>query len=614
MVLLGRPLLLIPKSLRYISPLTCRLHIYAPCASPTGVKTKITYPSKATVTPIFRNAPLFAERTALRDCHGFYTYMGLFLSSRQLANQITELLKGKEQERVAFLCPNDASYVITQWACWMSGQIVIPLSPLHPEASLQYFINDSDASLLLTTNEFAPRLEGIAQSSGRRLLVIDDALRTLAMKPEIKVDPSQVDFIQPTEPLTDVNAGLEDDFYTDSSAMIIYTSGTTSNPKGVVLSYRNLEAQVQSLVEAWNITSKDNVLHTLPLHHIHGIVNGMMCPLTVGGRCTMLPQFSASKVWAQLLAIRMKAADRVNVFMGVPTSYVKLLEEYEHIFSKNEKMREYIQKTLSEKIRLMTSGSAPLPTPIFEQWEKISGHRLLERFGMSEVGMALSNPLNPASERRPGFVGTPLPGTQVRIVRTEKGEQNPNDTKEEVLCEGDESGTKVLVNDGEPTVGQLHVRGPNVFEGYWRKPETTAKEFAADKWFKTGDTAQFVDSSYKILGRTSVDILKTGGYKVSAVEVETALLGHPDIVDCSVVGLPDATWGQKVAAVVVTRPGAEILLSQVREWSRDKLPPYAIPTVLRVLDKIPRNNLGKVNKVNMVKEVFPVSDSKPVKK
>lgn len=609
MVLLGRPLLLIPKGLRYVSPLPCRLHLYAPCASPTGVKTKTTSP-KAIVTPIFRNAPLFGDRTALRDRHGYYTYMGLFLSSRQLAHQITEVLKGKEQQRVAFLCPNDASYVITQWACWMSGQIVVPLSPLHPESSLKYFITDSDASLLLTTNELAPQLAGIAQSSGRQLVVLDDALRTLAMKPEIKVDPSQVDLVQPAEPSSDVNAGLVDEFYADSNAMIIYTSGTTSNPKGVVLSYRNLDAQIQSLIEAWNITSKDNILHTLPLHHIHGIVNGMMCPLTVGGRCTMLPNFSSSQVWSQLLAIRMKAADRVNVFMGVPTSYVKLLEEYELIFSKNEKMREYIKKILSEKIRLMTSGSAPLPTTVFEGWEKISGHRLLERFGMSEVGMALSNPLNPPSERRPGFVGTPLPGNKVRIVRTEKSEQNLNEVKEEVLCEGDMNGTKALVNDGEPTIGHLHVKGPNVFEGYWRKPETTTKEFAADRWFKTGDTAQYVDGSYKILGRTSIDILKTGGYKVSAVEVETALLSHPDIIDCSVVGLPDATWGQKVAAVVVTRPGAEILLSQVREWSRDKLPPYAIPTVLRVLDKIPRNALGKVNKANMVKEVFPISDSK----
>lgn len=609
MVLLGRPLQLVPKRLRFISPLPCHLHVCATSAFPTGVKTKTTSPNKAVVTPIFKNAPLFADKTALRDCHGYYTYMGLFLSSRQFAHQITELLKGKEQERVAFLCPNDASYVITQWACWMSGQIVVPLSALHPEASLKYFINDSDSSLLITTHELAPQLAGIAKSSGRQLMVMDEALRTLAMKPDVKVDPSQVDHIKPDDPAQDVVAGMDDDFYTDSSAMIIYTSGTTSNPKGVVLSYRNLEAQVQSLVEAWHITSKDNVLHTLPLHHIHGIVNGLMCPLYVGGRCTMLPRFSSSNVWAQLLAIRFKAADRVNVFMGVPTSYVKLIEEYEQIFSKKKEMREYIQKTLSDKIRLMTSGSAPLPSSVFHQWEKLSGQRILERFGMSEVGMVLSNPYTP-SERRPGFVGTPLPGTKVRIVRSEKSESSPKETKDEVLCEGDFNGTKVLVNDGEPTIGQLHVKGPNVFDGYWRKPETTEKEFDSDGWFKTGDTAQFVDESYKILGRTSVDILKTGGYKVSAVEVEATLLGHPDIIDCSVVGLPDATWGQKVAAVVVTRPGAEILLSQVREWSRDKLPPYAIPTVLRVLDKIPRNSLGKVNKVNMVKEVFPVSESK----
>lgn len=250
----------------------------------------------------------------------------------------------------------------------------------------------------------------------------------------------------------------------------------------------------------------------------------------------------------------------------------------------------------------MASGSAPLPVPVFEEWERATGHRLLERFGMSEVGMVLSNPLQPQSDRRPGFVGTPLPAARVRVVRPAA-----DGRRQEVLCEGDEKGTVLKVKDGQPTVGHLQVKGPNVCMGYWRKPDATAKEFTADGWFKTGDTCEYVDGSYKILGRTSVDIIKTGGYKVSAVQVETCLLGHPDIADCAVVGIADGTWGQKIAAVVRLNDGASLSLEDLRDWAREKLPPYSLPKVLRVLPQVPRNPMGKVNKKTLVAEVFPES-------
>lgn len=550
------------------------------------------------VQPVFRHAEKFASRTAIRDRHGDYTYEGIFLSSNQLAGQITEILRGRHGERVALLCPNDASYVIAQWACWMSGQIVVPLCHEHPLPVMEHYIRDSDASLLLAGPEYVEVASELIKN-GRKMLVVEDALRVLAKRhtPNRAVSSlAAADEEVVPQPTNVLKGGLEDEFYADSDALIIYTSGTTGPPKGVVLTHSNIQHQALSLIQSWAWSQKDIILHTLPLHHIHGIVNVLLCPLFVGAKCLMLPKFETSQVWSQLLSINMPAQDRINIFMAVPTIYAKLIDEYDKIFSKNNRMREYIKTVCLQKIRLMVSGSAPLPTPIFDRWEEITGHRLLERYGMSEIGMALSNPLD--GNRIPGYVGTPLPYVNVKIVAsTTEGEK--------LLAEGTELETRIPPGAKEGEVGDLYVRGPTVFRNYWRNNEATKKDLSADGWFRTGDSAQYSNGAYKIVGRSSVDIIKTGGYKVSALEVETHLLGHPDIMDCAVVALPDVTWGQKVAAIVVPKTGKEVILSKLREWSKNRMAPYAIPTVLKCVERLPRNHMGKVNKKDLVKQIFP---------
>nr|CAD7574802.1 unnamed protein product [Timema californicum] len=549
---------------------------------------------RESVVPVFRHAPRYGDRIALRDRHGDYTYRGMFLSSRQLACEISSLLEGRRQERVAFLCPNDASYLITQWACWMSGQIAVPMCSSHPVPIMEHYVGNSEAKLVVTTQEYADQVSQIASRCGSKLLVLDDSLRMLAMKPEprklvqLDEDPTVHEVLE---------AGLEPEFYNDSGAMIVYTSGTTGSPKGVVLTHSNIQAQVSSLIQAWEWTQKDIVLHTLPLHHVHGIINVLTCPLVVGARCVMLPKFEASRVWSQLLAINMPANERVNMFMAVPTIYAKLIDEYEKIFTKNARMQEYVKSVCAKNIRLMVSGSAPLPSPVSDRWADISGHRLLERYGMTETGMVLSNPLK--GERKPGFVGTPLPGVEVQIAKMKPG-QDP-----EVIVRGDSSRSVVLTN--KHSSGELLVKSPGVFRCYWKQPKATQQEFTPDGWFKTGDTTRFENGYYQILGRTNIDIIKTGGYKVSALEIETHLLGHEEIKECVVVGLPDITWGQKVAAVVVAKEGKEIILSKLRDWSKERMAPYAIPTVLKVVEKLPKNTMGKVNKKELVNQLFPES-------
>ncbi|XP_025207423.1 acyl-CoA synthetase family member 3, mitochondrial isoform X1 [Melanaphis sacchari] len=551
--------------------------------------------NETSLTPIYRLASQWPKNIAIVDKFGEHTYSSIFNSSVTLSKIIEKSLHGEIQERVAILCPNDASYVVAQWASWMSGQIVVPLSPLHPASMLEYFINDSDAKVILTTAQFENIVRPLAEKFNQKYLLLEDHI-TLDFKPLGKTSFEENNEVE----MLNTDNNISDEQFFDSNAMIIYTSGSTGSPKGVLLTHNNLNAQINCLKTAWNWNNKDVILHALPLNHIHGIVNALMCPLHTGARCVMLPKFNAADVWTWLLAIEQYYGYRVNMFMGVPTMYVKLIENYEKMFEKNDRMVEYIKAVCSQKIRLMVSGSAPLPSTLFNRWEQITGHKLLERYGMSEIGMALSNPLN--GERKPGFVGQPLPGVNVRIVK--------DDT---VLLEGYDNNIKIINSvkhdSKEGYSGDLQIKGKNVFKEYWRKPESTKKEFTEDGWFKTGDSVRYVDDSFQILGRTSIDIIKTGGYKVSALFVETIMLQNKVIKDIAVVGLPDSTWGQRIGALIAIDEQAinvehKKFKKDLKIWAETVLPSYSVPTVIYIVDEVPRNALGKVDKKSLLKNSF----------
>lgn len=349
--------------------------------------------------------------------------------------------------------------------------------------------------------------------------------------------------------------------------MILYTSGTTGKPKGVVTTHRNLGAQIRSLVEAWGWSEEDRILLSLPLHHLHGILNVVCCALWTGAMCEMLPKFDAARVWSRL------ASGELTIYMGVPTIYHRLIEAWDATGDIEEKAR---LRAGCRQMRLMVSGSAALPVPVLERWQEISGHTLLERYGMTEIGMALSNPL--AGERRPGSVGSPLPGVEVRLV--------------------DEQGREV--EDGQ--AGQIQVRGDTVFLEYWNRPDATRDAFTGDGWFHTGDEAVREEGSYRILGRSSIDIIKSGAEKVSALEVEEVLLRHAAVGEAAVVGIPDPEWGQRVVAVVVPVGNAHPEAADLREWCRSGLAPYKVPKEVHFVDSLPRNPMGKVIKPDLVRE------------
>ena len=424
----------------------------------------------------------------------------------------------------------------------------MPLAVSHPPPELEYVIRDAEADVVVVHPDFATVMQAVRLPSNTRIVTTTAAGRTA-----------------PHSPLPDVADGRR--------ALMVYTSGTTGRPKGVVTTHANITAQVMSLVTAWEWRADDAVLLVLPLHHVHGIINVLACALWAGARCELLPRFEGEEVWSRI------ARGDLTLFMAVPTIYGKLIAAWEA--APPERRRTWSEGCAPPRMRLMVSGSAALPVPRFERWREISGHVLLERYGMTEIGMALSNPLR--GERRPGFVGTPLPGVDVRLV--------------------DDAGRAVPAG----TPGEIEVRGANVFLEYWRRPEATAAAFR-DGWFRTGDVAVVEDGSYRILGRSSVDIIKTGGYKVSALEIEETLRTHPAVQDCAVVGVEDPEWGERICAAVELRGSGEALtLDALQRWARERIAPYKIPRALLSVTVLPRNAMGKVTKPEVVKLFTPAS-------
>jgi malonyl-CoA/methylmalonyl-CoA synthetase len=488
---------------------------------------------------IISSAFLHATRTAIVEAEKTFSYQQLLDHSASFA---AALLNGKsdlQEERVAFMVDPGFDYVKVQWAIWRAGGIAVPLCLTHPLPSLQYVLEDTEASIMVVSPGYEGLLKEYASSNKIRLIVLgSETLNSNVVLPN--VDAAR-------------------------AALILYTSGTTNKPKGVVLTHANLEAQMENLVQAWEWTENDHTLCVLPLHHVHGIVNVVGCSLFSGAVCEFIPSFSAQKIFGLF------QEGKINVFMAVPTIYYKLITYWEGL-SQNEQQRLH---DAMEQFRLMVCGSAALPVSTMEKWEKISGHVLLERYGMTEIGMAISNPYR--AQRRAGHVGIALPNVEVRLV----------DEKFEDIAPGEQ--------------GEILVRGGNVFREYWRKPAETEKEFTADGWFKTGDVAIVDDGYYRIVGRSAVDIIKSGGYKISALEIEEVLREHSLIKDCAVAGIPDDEWGELVVAAVEAVDGFDPIA--VNAWIRERMPAYKTPKRYLVVETLPRNAMGKVVK-NDVKQLF----------
>ena len=519
-------------------------------------------------------------------------------------------------ERVAFLVENGFDYVVTLLAVLACNAIAVPLAPSFPAPELRYILDLSESLILVSSSKHASKAsEVLSEGLARTPLYhqLDGTTRQQEEAPERRVALC--------------------DFASDGTTggMMLFTSGTTARPKGVVLSLANLSAQAGSLLEAWRYSPSDRLLHVLPLHHIHGTVNAILAPLLAGSTVEFMFPFNANAVWTRLAAPFLRSAAGVNghaaemvqsaggnpddvdgppitFLTAVPTIWMRLLRAHGSL---SPEMQKAGRVAVSPPNLLNISGSAAVPKPIRDGWTALSsGNLLLERYGMTEVGMALSCGLADA-DRVDGSVGWPLPSVEARLVEVD------DDTGVQTLiAEGAERDPAT----GRERLGEIQLRGPTVFSGYWGDAEATAREFTDDGWFRTGDVAVRRAApgaglgrsgawargpAYFIQGRRSADIIKTGGEKVSALEVEREVLALPEVDECAVVGLPSEAWGQKVAAVVVlSAKGAGLTLPALRAALKSRITAYKIPQDLEIVDSLPRNAMGKINKKELVASVF----------
>jgi malonyl-CoA/methylmalonyl-CoA synthetase len=463
-----------------------------------------------------------------------YSYADLLDASARAASALLGDSDDLSEARVAFLVPASFEYAAIQWGTWRAGGTAVPLSTSATEPELEHVLTDAGVTRVVVRGDLTEGVEDLCTRLQIPLMTVAGILATTPRS------------------LPRVSA--------ERDAMILYTSGTTSKPKGVVSTHTNIQAQIQALITAWGWRTDDRIPLFLPLHHIHGIVNVLSCALWSGAAVEAFESFDMERILDRV------GASAYTVFMAVPTIYVKIIQKLES--SPDEEHRRWVSGF--GDMRLMVSGSAALPAAIHEKWTDLTGQKLLERYGMTEIGMGLSNPLE--GERRPGAVGHPLPGVEIRLV--------------------DESGGVVR---GENEPGEIQVRGPAVFREYWNRPDVTEASFD-EGWFRTGDMAVLEDGYYRILGRLSVDIIKSGGYKLSALEIEDALREHPRVRECAVVGVPDDTWGEAVAVALQTVDDQPLELDELRRWTSDHLSKYKLPKLLRVVDDFPRNAMGKVMK------------------
>lgn len=439
----------------------------------------------------------------------------------------------KTGDCVAIRLPKSLPSLLLNLATMRLGAFVLPLNPAYPTEELRYFLQNAQAALFITDKAFQDEAEVIAKTIYFNELSVHKFLTSLATSP--------------------INTAPTDSIDAEQPALMIYTSGTTGHPKGALIPHRNLTANLAGLETAWGWQAEDKLLHVLPIFHYHGLVVALYGALYAGATAVLTTKFDATQT------LSLMESERCTVLMAVPSIHRRLVDAPD---AANSNL---------DHVRLITSGSDRLPDDLFVQFQRTFGHTLLERYGMTETGLTLSNPLN--GERKIGSVGFPLPGAELRVVDGESGNPLP---------------------DG--TVGELQMRGPHLFLGYWKQPEATADSYTADGWFKTGDLAMRDKEGYFYLRGRLKDLIITGGLNVYPPEVERVLAMMPGIQASAVIGCEDAQWGERVTAVVIKKKGVNLDEDAVINHCRTHLAPYKAPKRVLFVDELPTNALGKVQK------------------
>nr|WP_202109747.1 malonyl-CoA synthase [Bordetella sp. 02P26C-1] len=492
------------------------------------------------------------KQIALETPDLLYTWEDVEQASACLANLLASL-NLPEGSRVAVQVEKSPEALLLYLATLRAGLVYLPLNTAYREAEIAYFLKDAEPAVVVCSSKNLEWVSKVAEEAGTRHVFTLDEDRTGTLLSAAAQQPREFETV------------LRE---ADDLAAILYTSGTTGRSKGAMLSHGNLASNAQVLHTYWGWRPDDVLLHMLPIFHVHGLFVASHGALLAGARMIWLPKLDVEQALRYL--------PRCTVMMGVPTYYVRLLAE------------ERFNRDVCARMRLFISGSAPLLMETFNEFKARTGHTILERYGMSETVMLTSNPYYPAAgERLGGTVGKALPGVHVRVV----------DDRDEVLPVGE--------------IGNVQVRGPNVFSGYWRMPEKTKEEFTTDGWFRTGDVGRFggesggaqVPADYlSIVGR-SKDLIISGGYNVYPKEIELIIDEMPGVLESAVIGVAHPDFGEAVVAVVVPREGATIDTDAMQAELKTRIANFKVPKQLHVVDQLPRNTMGKVQK-NVLRETY----------
>jgi malonyl-CoA/methylmalonyl-CoA synthetase len=487
------------------------------------------------------------ETTAPDGTPLFYTWGDLDRASARMANLLVSL-KLPEGSRVAVQVEKSVEAMVLYLATLRAGYVFLPLNTAYQSAEIEYFIGNAEPAVVVCTPGNFGWVSKIAftQGTGHVFTLGDDRTGSLLERAAHHSDVHQP-----------VNKSADD------LAAILYTSGTTGRSKGAMLTHGNLLSNAVTLKDYWGWKDGDVLIHALPIFHVHGLFVAIHGALINGSKMIWFAKFDPKAVLA--------AMPRATVFMGVPTLYVRLLAE------------PGLTKDAAKNMRLFIAGSAPLLIETFTEWQQRTGHTILERYGMSETIMLTSNPYaadarhGGQSERRGATVGFPLPGVGLRVV--------------------DDANKPLPVGE----IGNIQVKGPNVFKGYWRMPEKTAEEFTADGWFKTGDVGKVDQRDYvSIVGR-SKDLIISGGYNVYPAEIEGYINEMPGVAESALVGVPHPDFGEVGVAVVIAKPGAQLNPDAIVAQLKSQLANFKIPKKCFVVPELPRNTMGKVQK-NLLRE------------
>jgi len=476
----------------------------------------------------------------------WYSYQDVLNVSAKFANALVSL-GVKPGDRVAVQVPKSIEAIMLYLATVRAGAVFLPLNTAYTTPEVRYFLENAEPSLFICD----PKNYDSHSVMAKELNV---AIETMGVWSSPEIDAGSF-FNQVNEDQTNFD---NIDRKADDLAAILYTSGTTGRSKGAMLTHANLLSNTQALEKYWQFTSDDILLHALPIFHTHGLFVATNLALLSGASIIFLSAFNNDKVIEQL--------PNSTCMMGVPTFYTRLLSD------------ERFDKKLVEHMRLFISGSAPLLAETHVEFEERTGHRILERYGMTETNMNTSNPYD--GERRAGTVGYPLPGVEMRVVNPDTGEA-------------------LSTNE----VGMLEVKGPNVFAGYWQMPEKTKEEFRDDGFFITGDLGLIDDKGYiQIVGRGK-DLIISGGFNIYPKEVELALDEEQNVLESAVIGIPHPDFGEGVVGIIVPRKDKTPDIDAIRCSLGEKLAKFKQPKHLIVVDELPRNTMGKVQK-NILRDTY----------